>query len=59
MSKKNNKYEAFFDQINRTVIEVSASTPEEARQKAMRKWRRTYAWPGVPHIQDAPKPTTR
>ena len=58
MSKKT-KYEAFFDQINRTVIEVSASNPQEAAEKAMRKWRRTYAWPDVPHIQDAPKPTKR
>jgi len=60
MSKK---YEVFFEQINRTVIEVTADSSAEAAEKAKRKWRREWAWPPEPYVQPievtiAHKPST-
>lgn len=33
-------YRVWIDQINQTYIDVKAESPEQAREKARRKWRK-------------------
>jgi hypothetical protein len=34
------KFRVWIEQINQTMIEVTAQNPHEAREKAIRKWKR-------------------
>lgn len=45
------RYTVFFDQINRTNLQVKANSPEEARIKASRLYRKRLGIPSV-YVED-------
>ena len=50
-TQQSQKYDVFFNQVNRQVITIKAESEEEAREKASRKWRKDYAHSTIVAVQ--------
>lgn len=49
---KNRKFRVWTEQINQMIWDVTATNEEEAKEKAVRKWRREMV-PRIGYIQPA------
>ncbi len=47
-------YRVWVDQVNQSMFEVRAKSPEEAREKGSRKWMREYADSEVTCVVELP-----
>lgn len=50
------KFRVWIEQVNQTMVEISAKDENEAREKGYRKWRREAGHSYVNYIEPATKP---
>jgi len=49
---KPKEYRVWFDQVNQTVITISAMTEDKALEKAEKEWRRIYGSPSWSYYEE-------